>query len=82
MSKHFRLARLIEIIHIVNSDRSWNVRKLAEYFEVSEKRIYDDIKELHAAQIPIVFDEKLGGYTLLKRPNIPTGMILEGMGRR
>lgn len=78
-AKYLRLARLIEIIHIVSCDPTWSANKLAAYFEISEKRIYDDLKELNAANIPIVFDSRFGGYALLRKTRIPTGIILDNM---
>lgn len=78
-TRYYRLARLIEMIHIVSNDPTWTAKKFAGYFEVSEKRIYDDLNELNTAKIPIVFDENKGGYTFLKNPKIPTAFILEGM---
>lgn len=80
MSKYLRLARLIEIIHIASCDPTWSADKLADYFEISKKRIFDDLNELHAAKIPIVFDRELNGYRLLRKIEIPTEMILEQMG--
>ncbi|GAF84826.1 unnamed protein product [marine sediment metagenome] len=81
MSKYLRLARLIEIIHIASADPTWSAGKLAEYFEVSEKRIYDDLNELHAAKIPIVYDKEFKGYKLLNETKIPTETLLERMRR-
>ena len=75
-SKHLRLARLLEIIHIISNSRSWNAKRFADYFEISEKRIYDDIAELNAANLPISFDSDSGGYIFLRETNIPTRDLL------
>lgn len=77
--RHLRLARLIEIIHIVSGDPTWSATRLADYFGVSKKRIFDDLKELNAANIPVVFAPNSRGYTLLKETKIPTGVILSDM---
>ena len=50
-----RLARLIEIITLVQSGGSWGPRRLAQHFGISETRIYQDIKELCLAGVPISY---------------------------
>jgi len=64
-----RLARLIELISVIKYHSDWGPKKLAEYFEISEKRIYDDLNELNAANIPIVYNGK--GYSFLSRTSLP-----------
>ncbi|MEW6203361.1 MAG: HTH domain-containing protein [bacterium] len=75
MSKFLRFARFIEIIHLISTRSDWTPKKLATYFEISEKRIYDDISELNAANIPIVFEED--GYKFLTTPKIPAMKLLK-----
>jgi len=69
MGKHLRLARLIELMTVIKYHPDWGPKKLADYFEISEKRIYDDLNELNAANIPIVYNGK--GYTYLSEAALP-----------
>jgi len=63
------MARLIELISVIRFHPDWGPKKLAEYFEISEKRIYDDLNELNAANIPIVYNGK--GYSFLSTASLP-----------
>lgn len=69
MSKHLRLARLIELMSVIKFHPEWGPKKLAEYFEISEKRLYDDLNELNAGGIPIVYNGK--GYSFLSTTALP-----------
>jgi predicted DNA-binding transcriptional regulator YafY len=69
MSKYLRLARLIELMTIIKYHPEWGPKKLAEYFEISEKRLYDDLNELNAGGIPIVYNGK--GYSFLTLSALP-----------
>jgi predicted DNA-binding transcriptional regulator YafY len=70
MSKYLRLARLIELMSVIKFHSDWGAKKLAEYFEISEKRLYDDLNELNAANIPIVYNGK--GYSFLSIAALPS----------
>lgn len=63
-----RMARLLEMIRVIKYHPDWGAKRLAEYFEISEKRIYDDINELNAANIPIVYNGR--GYSFLTPPTL------------
>ena len=54
-ARSHRLARLIEMITLVQSGDDWNPRRLAEHFGISQTRIYHDIKELCLAGVPIAY---------------------------
>lgn len=69
MSKYLRLARLIELMSVIKFHPGWGPKKLAGYFEISEKRLYDDLNELNAANIPIVYNGK--GYSFLSTSSLP-----------
>ncbi|MEW6200799.1 MAG: WYL domain-containing transcriptional regulator [bacterium] len=69
MSRFLRVARLIELISVIRHHPDWGPKKLAEYFEISEKRVYDDLSELNAANIPIVYNGK--GYSFLSTASLP-----------
>lgn len=62
-SRFQRLSRIIELLALVQAQpRRWNAKSLARLFEVSEKRIYDDLSELTVAKIYLHFEET--GYVL------------------
>ncbi len=65
-TKFMRIARLVELMMLIKSHPDWGPKRLATYFEISEKRLYDDLNELNAANIPIVYNGS--GYSFLNRP--------------
>jgi len=69
MSKYLRLGRLIELMSVIKFHPDWGPKKLAGYFEISEKRLYDDLNELNAGGIPIVYNGK--GYSYLSLAALP-----------
>ena len=69
MAKHLRLARLLELLTVIKYHPDWGPKKLAKYFEISEKRLYDDLNELNAANIPLVYNGK--GYSYLSMSALP-----------
>ncbi|MFH1538139.1 MAG: WYL domain-containing protein [bacterium] len=69
MSRYLRMARLLELLSVIRYHPDWGPKKLAGYFEISEKRIYDDLNEINAANIPIVYNGK--GYSFLSTASLP-----------
>ncbi|NQT20364.1 MAG: WYL domain-containing transcriptional regulator [Planctomycetes bacterium] len=61
-NRSHRLARLVEIITLVQSGEKWGPKQLAQHFGISERRIYHDIKELGVAGVPIAYSRKV--YTI------------------
>jgi len=61
-ARSHRLARLVEMITLVQSGDNWGPKRLAEHFNVSETRIYQDIKVLGAAGVPMSYGGK--GYQI------------------
>jgi len=60
MARYRRLTRLFEILFQIRENPKLRARDLAAHFGVSEKRIFDDLRELQKAGIPISFVN--GGY--------------------
>ena len=60
MARLKRLTRLLEIVFQIRENPQLRARDLAVHFRVSEKRIFDDLKDLRKAGIPISFVN--GGY--------------------
>ena len=61
-ARSHRLARLVEIITLVQSGANWGPKRLAQHFGISQTRIHQDIKELSVAGVPISFTGK--GYQI------------------
>lgn len=53
MSKAHRVSRLLEIVTVLQSGEGWTAPKLAERFGISRTRIFDDIRALRDAGVPI-----------------------------
>lgn len=60
-----RVHRLLRLIAMIQSGRSWNARSLAAECKTTERTIYRDLQELQAAGIPISYNDKSGGYEIL-----------------
>jgi len=58
--KYTRVHRLLEIISLVQSQRGWNARTLAERCDTTERNIYRDINQIKEAGIPIAHDKENG----------------------
>ncbi len=52
--------RLLEIISLVQSQRGWNAKTLAERCDTTERNIYRDINQIKEAGIPIESNKELG----------------------
>ena len=55
MAPSHRLARLLEMVTLFQGGADWGPKDLAARFGISETRIYDDIRELNLAGIPVSF---------------------------
>ncbi|MFW6163450.1 MAG: helix-turn-helix transcriptional regulator [Planctomycetota bacterium] len=53
MAKAKRVSRLLEIVTLLQSGRGWTAPKLAERFGISRTRIFEDIRALRDAGVPI-----------------------------
>ncbi len=58
--KYTRVHRLLEIISLVQSQRGWSAKTLAERCETTERNIYRDINQIKEAGIPIEHDKDKG----------------------
>ncbi len=61
--KYTRVHRLLEIISLVQSQRGWTAKTLAERCETTERNIYRDINQIKEAGIPIE-STKENGYQI------------------
>lgn len=55
-ANYTRIHRLLKIITLIQGERGWTSRRLAEECGVSERTIFRDLKMLDAAGIPYFFD--------------------------
>jgi predicted DNA-binding transcriptional regulator YafY len=55
MKRKKRLTRLLEIVLLLQGRPDWRPKALAEHFGVSQTRIYQDIRELVSAGVPVYF---------------------------
>jgi len=71
-----RIARLTQILTLLQSKRILTAREIAEKFDLSVRTIYRDIKTLENSGIPIVTIEGKG-YSIMKGFNLPPIMFTE-----
>jgi predicted DNA-binding transcriptional regulator YafY len=67
-SSYFPLARLLELIILLQTDRCPNARELAEVCEVSRRTIYRDLATLSAAGIAVAYRPDRRGYAIARSP--------------
>ena len=60
--KYERIHRLLKILTLIQSDKGWNVRRLAKECGVTERTIFRDMKTLEGAGIPYFHDSESDGY--------------------
>jgi predicted DNA-binding transcriptional regulator YafY len=60
------LARLLQLLMILQSERFPNARRLAEVCEVSRRTIYRDLATLEAAGIDVLYQPERQGYQLAR----------------
>jgi predicted DNA-binding transcriptional regulator YafY len=61
-----RMNRLLRIITLVQSERGWTPRRLAEEMGVTERTIYRDLDTLKDAGVPLFFDQATEQYRIVK----------------
>lgn len=62
--KYTRVHRLLQIISLVQGQRGWTAKSLAEECGTTERNIYRDINQIKEAGIPIENDKERGGYQI------------------
>ena len=60
--KYGRIHRLLKIVTLIQSEKGWNVQRLAAACGVAERTIFRDMKMLEGAGIPYFHDEEAEGY--------------------
>lgn len=59
-----RLARLMQVLHLIGGKGRWNVTALAEELECSTRTIHRLLQTLSIAGVPWYFDEKIKAYKI------------------
>lgn len=62
--KYGRIHRLLKIITLIQAERGWNAKRLAEVCDTSERNVYRDMQMLQGAGIPYYHDEETNGYRI------------------
>ena len=62
--KSSRIGRIIQLLTIMQSGKSYPVKELAKIFGTSRRTIFRDLKELQTIGVPYRFDSELGGYVI------------------
>jgi predicted DNA-binding transcriptional regulator YafY len=50
-----KISRLIDLVKFIQGNQSGTAKKLAQRFSISEKTVYEDLRELNAVGIPVYF---------------------------
>lgn len=66
-----RVQRLIRLLNILQSGRTFSATELAGLCQVSRRTFYRDIKMLNESGVPVQCDEGGGGYSLSKNYYLP-----------
>lgn len=66
-----RLHRILKLIEVLQSGRSYNTTRLAEECSVSRRTIFRDLKMLQESGIEVRYDETKQGYSLPARAFLP-----------
>ncbi len=61
-----RIHRLLKILTLIQGERGWTPKRLAQECGTTERTIYRDMKMLEGAGIPYFFDEENKGYRVRK----------------
>lgn len=62
MGKSLRVSRLLEMVTLIQSRMGWNARVLAERFGISRTQVFNDVRALRKAGVPV--ERSAGGYTI------------------
>jgi predicted DNA-binding transcriptional regulator YafY len=56
--QHARIARVLQLLSLIQSRGRWNSRAIAQELEVSERTVYRDLEVLEFAGVPWYFDDE------------------------
>lgn len=93
MSRVSKIRRLLQLIELLQSGRTYNTRELAELSGISRRQVFRDLKALQDSGIALLYDPQRQGYWLASATYLPpTDLTLDetlsllslacGLGRR
>lgn len=53
-----RLARILRVLQLIQSQRRWNAKSIAQELEVTERTVYRDLQALEFAGVPWYYDQQ------------------------
>lgn len=71
MSNVSKIRRLLQLIELLQSGRSYNARQLAELGGISRRQVFRDLRMLQDSGIPLMYDAERQGYWLSATTYLP-----------
>lgn len=71
MSGASKLGRMLRLIDLLQSGRTYNTRELAELTAISRRQVFRDLKALQESGIPLLYDQERQGYWLSSSTYLP-----------
>ncbi len=59
-----RIYRLLRVVTLLQSERGYTARELAQELQVSRRTVFRDLNALEMAKIPYYYDPELGGFRI------------------
>jgi predicted DNA-binding transcriptional regulator YafY len=76
--QHSRIARVLQILSLIQSRGRWNSRAIAQELEISERTVYRDLEVLEFAGVPWYYDDEDQCYRVRADFRFPTLGLSEG----
>ena len=71
MSGQSKIGRMLRLIELLQSGRTYNTRELAEFNGISRRQVFRDLKALQNSGIPLLYDQHRQGYWLPTSAYLP-----------
>lgn len=66
-----KIGRMLQLIELLQSGRTYNTRELAELTGISRRQMFRDLKALQDSGIPLLYDQQRQGYWLAASTYLP-----------
>ena len=78
MTTASKVRRLLHLVELLQSGRSYNTRQLAESCRISRRQVFRDLRALQDSGVPVIYDSSRQGYRLAETTYLPpTDLTLE-----
>jgi len=78
MSATSKIQRMLRMIELLQSGRSYNTRELADFTGISRRQVFRDLKALQDSGMPLLFDQQRQGYWFAAATYLlPTDLTLD-----